>query len=106
MVLLVGCEARGVEQIDDGLLFQERHVFYWFSQRDHGFSQPLPARRHRPGKLRSRCKRGPRLSCRGVIPGLENFTEALGITLRPTTSNRRIVVDENIWTIRNRLALE
>src|SRR5882724_5923436 len=74
-------------------------------QRYDCVSQPLAARGQRPSELCSRRESWACLPRRSVISGLVHLTETLGIALSPTASECRIVVDEDVGAIRDRLTL-
>src|SRR6266480_3997061 len=71
LVLLVSCETRVVQEIDDRPLPQQRQVGYRLFQRYNCLSKPLPARCKGASKLRSRCEGGacPFLSRRNTWSG-------------------------------------
>src|SRR5580658_4602187 len=81
---------------------QCREVLNRLSQRDDAFCEPLAGCRESSCKFRSgsQCRACLPRSC--VIPRLENGPQSLRIALSPAACERGIVVDENVWTIRDR----
>jgi hypothetical protein len=95
-----------MQQVDNRPLLQNRQVGHGLLQRNQALSQTSATCGQRASELRSWRQCRARLTRRRIVAGLKDLAKALRVTLRPPTSDRGVVVDEDVRAIRYRLAFK